>query len=45
MIPFWSMGGTLSKVTIISVDDKTVAMTLEGGLSGASEINNDVNSK
>ena len=35
MPPFWSMGGTTSQVTIISVEDTTITVALSGGLAGA----------
>ena len=37
MIPFWSMSGTGPQVTMMEVDDNTVAVVLTGGLAGTSE--------
>ncbi len=34
MIPFWLIGGTMSHIVSISVDDIIVAVTLVGGLTG-----------
>ena len=34
MIPFRSIGGTLSQVTVIVVDELTMTATLSGGLAG-----------
>jgi hypothetical protein len=35
MIPFWSMGRTMSQVTSTSVEEMPTASTLVGGLAGA----------
>ena len=38
MIPFRSIGGTLSQVTVIVVDELTMTATLSGGLAGTARM-------
>ena len=42
MIPFWSMEGTSSHVTLIAVEDGELVTILIGGLAGAVDMN-DIN--
>ena len=42
MMPFWSMEGTSSHLTLIAVEDGEIVTMLIGGLAGAVDVN-DVN--